>query len=490
MIPDYDYWQKKCNELTLDGRALIGGKRRENGESCPVISPIDQQAIAQLTLSDPEMVDEAVARARASFERGDWSGKSPAERKWVLWRYADLLESHREELALLDSLETGKPIQYTYAHDMEGAIRCIRYYAEAVDKVYGEVAPTTKNALALVTREAIGVVGAILPWNFPQLMLAWKLGPALAAGNSVVVKPSEKSSLSTLRAVELAIEAGIPADALAVLPGLGADVGEPLGLHEDIDCIAFTGSTGTAKRLLGYAGQSNMKRIYAETGGKSANLIFADAYDLDQAARAAAAGIFYNQGQVCIAASRLLVQESIAEDFIAKVIAAAGDFQLGDPLDPACTMGTLVDAEHKAKVEGMIARAIEEGSECLLDGRGESLNQIGPTIFRTQPGDSIACEEVFGPVLSVMTFRDEEEALALANSSIYGLGAAVWTSDLNRAHRVASRLKAGSVFVNNYNDGDMTVPWSGFKQSGNGIDKSLHALEKFSQIKTTWLNLG
>ncbi|PPL14693.1 aldehyde dehydrogenase PuuC, partial [Oceanisphaera arctica] len=366
----------------------------------------------------------------------------------------------------------------------------IRWYAEAVDKVYGEIAPTDPSALALISREPIGVVAAIVPWNFPLLLACWKLGPALAAGNSVILKPSEKSPLSAIRLGALAKEAGLPDGVLNVLPGLGHEAGKALALHQDVDCLTFTGSTGVGRLLMEYAGQSNMKRIWLEAGGKSANLVFADCPDLVKAAKASAAGIFYNQGQVCIAGTRLLVEESIKDSFMAELKKAAEAFKPMDPLDPESTMGTLIDADHHGSVCRYITEGLDQGAVLSLDGRSQDGNFMGPTVLeQVNPHMTVAKEEIFGPVLAVTTFTDEEEAVRLANDSKYGLGAGVWTSDLRRAHRLARKLKAGSVFINNYNDGDMTVPFGGVKQSGNGRDKSLHALEKFTELKTTWLAL-
>ncbi len=422
---------------------------------------------------------------------GIWADCSPAEKKSVLHHFADLLEANREELAMLETLDTGKPITHSYKHDLQGVINCVRWYAEGLDKFYGEIPNTDKGALALVRREPIGVVGGILPWNFPLLLLSWKVAPALALGNSIVIKPSEKTSLSTLRFAEIAHEAGIPDGVFSVVPGWGQDVGKTLSLHEDIDSLVFTGSTATAKHLLISAGQSNMKRVSAETGGKSANIVFADCYDLDKAVEGAVHGVFYNQGQVCIAGTRLLVEEKIYDTFVKKLIKESSYYTPSNPLeDSDCTMGCLIDDEHTKSVHQHIENAIAEGAELLLDGRGAGHNQVGPTIFKTTPQHSVACQEVFGPVLSIMTFKTEEEAIAIANDSIYGLGAAVWTSELNKAHRMASALQAGSVFVNNYNHGDMTVPWGGYKQSGNGSDKSFHALDKFSELKMTWIDLN
>ncbi|WP_344957304.1 aldehyde dehydrogenase PuuC [Zobellella aerophila] len=489
---DKAYWASKADGLKIEHRLFIDGRYQEaDDEGCfPVSNPANEQLLTQISRAREVDVDAAVRAARHRFEQGDWSQASPSARKQVLLRLAELMEQHKEELALLETLDTGKPIRHSLRDDIPGAIRTIRWYAEAVDKVYGEIAPTGNEALALITREPIGVVAAIVPWNFPLLLACWKLGPALAAGNSVVLKPSEKSSLTAIRLGALAQEAGLPDGALNILSGFGHEAGKALALHGDVDCLTFTGSTGVGRLLLEYAGRSNMKRVWLEAGGKSANIIFADCPDLAKAARASAAGIFYNQGQVCIAGTRLLIEHSIKDAFLSELKKAAADFKPMDPLDPESTMGTLIDSDHHGSVCRYISEGLEEGALLALDGRDQTGNFMGPTVLEgVRPNMAVSREEIFGPVLAVTTFTTEQEALTLANDCKYGLGAGVWTRDLNRAHRMARRLKAGSVFINNYNDGDMTVPFGGVKQSGNGRDKSLHALEKFTELKTTWLAL-
>ncbi|MDP5292492.1 aldehyde dehydrogenase PuuC [Oceanimonas sp. CHS3-5] len=486
------HWQDEAEKLQPESRLFIEGEYREAvaGERFAVINPATNASLTEVSRAKDADVNMAVIAARASFEAGVWSQKAPAERKAVLLKLAALMEQHREELALLETLDTGKPIRHSLRDDIPGAVRCMRWYAEAVDKIYGEIAPTGPDALALVSREPIGVVAAIVPWNFPLLLACWKLGPALAAGNSVILKPSEKSPLSAIRLAALAKEAGLPDGVLNVLPGFGHEAGKALALHEDVDCLTFTGSTGVGRLLMEYAGRSNMKRVWLEAGGKSANIVFADCPDLARAARASASGIFYNQGQVCIAGTRLLVESSIKDAFMAELKKAAEHFKPKDPLDPSSTMGTLIDSDHHGSVCRYIAEGLEEGAVLGLDGRDQAGNFVGPTVLeQVNPHMTVAREEIFGPVLAVTTFEQEEEALQLANDSQYGLGAGLWTSDLRRAHRLARRLKAGSVFINNYNDGDMTVPFGGVKQSGNGRDKSLHAFDKFTELKTTWLAL-
>ena len=486
------YWQQKARELTIETRLFINGEYSAAADNSvfATIDPAAHQTLAEVARGKKADVDRAVQAARGVFDRGDWSQASPAQRKAVLTKFADLMDAHREELALLETLDTGKPIRHSLRDDIPGAARAIRWYAEAIDKVYGEVAPTGGNELAMIVREPIGVIAAVVPWNFPLLLACWKLGPALASGNSVVLKPSEKSPLTALRLAGLAKQAGLPDGVFNVVSGFGHEAGQALAQHHDVEVITFTGSTRTGKQLLKDAGDSNMKRVWLEAGGKSANIVFADCPDLQKAVNATAGGIFYNQGQVCIAGTRLLLEESIAGRFLDLLKEQAKGWQPGNPLDPNTTMGMLIDNSHADSVHSFI-RAGEAHSTLLLDGRKNPWPAaVGPTIFvDVDPASALSQEEIFGPVLVVTRFKTEEQALALANDSRYGLGAAVWTRDLSRAHRVSRRLKAGSVFVNNYNDGDMTVPFGGYKQSGNGRDKSLHALEKFTELKTIWIAL-
>ncbi|MDC7827999.1 MULTISPECIES: aldehyde dehydrogenase [Pseudomonas] len=489
-------WERRAQALTVESRAFIDGRYQDalGGATFDDLSPVDGRHLARVASCMAEDAEVAVQAARASFARGDWAHQAPVQRKRVLIAFAELLLAHAEELALLETLDMGKPIGDALGIDVPAAANAIRWSAEAIDKVYDEVAPTPRDQLGLVTREPVGVVAAIVPWNFPLMMACWKLGPALATGNSVILKPSEKSPLTAIRIAGLALEAGIPAGVFNVLPGYGHTVGQALALHADVDTLVFTGSTRIAKQLLVYAGESNMKRVWLEAGGKSPNIVFADAPDLVAAAEAAAAAIAFNQGEVCVAGSRLLVERSIKERFLALVAEALQAWAPGHALDPSTRVGALVDEGHLRTVLGFIEAGRAEGAR-LVSGGARALTETGgsyvtPTIFEgVDNAMRIAREEIFGPVLAVIEFEDEEEAVRIANDTPYGLAAAVWTRDISRAHRVARALRAGSVWVNQYDGGDMTAPFGGFKQSGNGRDKSLHAFDKYTELKATWIKL-
>ncbi|MCL7941046.1 aldehyde dehydrogenase [Halomonas sp. ATCH28] len=487
-------WQALAAGLTLESRAFIDDAFVEaaSGETFETTNPATGELLARVASCDGPDAELAVGHARAAFDRGDWSRLAPGRRKKVLLRLADLMEANKYELALLDTLDMGKPVNSSLG-DMAGAIGCIRYQAECIDKLYGEVAPTGEETLALVLREPLGVVASIVPWNFPLMMTAWKIAPALAAGNSVILKPSEKSPLSALRLAQLAREAGLPRGVFQVLPGFGHTVGKALALSMQVDCLAFTGSTGVGKQLMQYAGQSNLKRLYLECGGKSPNLVFADCKDLDRVACHAAEAIFHNQGEVCIAGSRLLVENAIRETFVEKVLAAAEAMQPGDPLDPESFMGAIVDDAQYRRILDYVRQGVEEGAR--LRCGGEALEGKGlfipPTVFDgVTPAMAIGREEVFGPVLAVFGFDSEEEAIAMANDSDFGLAAGLWSQDIDRIMRVTRRLASGQVFVNNWAGGDQTMPFGGVKQSGNGRDKSHHSLEEYSDLKSVWMSLS
>ncbi len=486
-------WIDRAAAIRFRDKAFIDGKfvAARSGRTFASINPATGETLAEVASCGEEDVDRAVASARRAFLSGSWSRAAPAHRKEVLLRLAQLLRENLQELALLESLDMGKLVADAATVDVPGSAGIFQWYAEAIDKLYDEVAPTGSGDLVLVRREPLGVIGAVVPWNFPLDMATWKCAPALAAGNSVVLKPAEQSPFSALRLAELAMEAGLPAGVLNVVPGLGETAGQALGRHMDVDCLAFTGSTAVGKMFLQYSGQSNMKQVWLETGGKSPNLVFADCGNLDAAADMAAFGIFFNQGEVCSANSRLLVQRSVKEAMVEKLAKRAAATQPGDPLDPASKMGALVDARHAANVMRFVeagkktARLVTGGEQVSVNGRGSF---VQPTIFdNVSPQDTIAREEIFGPVLSVIAFDDEEEAIRIANDSVYGLAASLWTDSLSRAHRISERLHAGTVSVNTVDALSPMTPFGGFKQSGFGRDLSLHALDKYTALKTTWI---
>ncbi len=488
-------WRLEASRLNFRSKAFIGGEfaSAASGRTFACTSPINGAVLSQVAECDAEDIDRAVKAARRAFEAGVWSNQSPKSRKRVLLKFAELIQQNANELALLETLDMGKPIANARNGDLRAVAECVRWYAEAIDKLYDEIAPSPRKALALIEREPIGVVGAVVPWNFPLLMAAWKFAPALAAGNSIVLKPAEQSPLSALRVAELAADAGIPPGVFNVVPGFGETAGQALGRHMDVDALAFTGSTEVGKFFLKYSAESNMKSVSLECGGKTPNIVFADTPDLDAAAQGAADGIFYNSGQVCDAASRLLVEDKIHDRFLSKVADLAQQYRPGDPLDEKTRMGAMVDLTQTNRVLNFIERGREEGATLVTGGKQVRQETGGcyiePTIFdRVENRMTIAREEIFGPVLSTLTFRTPEEAVAIANDSKYGLEANLWTNDLTKAHRIARALRAGTVTINTRDGGGIEVPFGGCKQSGFGRDKSLHAIEKYTQLKTTYIS--
>jgi len=482
--------------LELPCLAVIDGAQVEavTGATFRNVSPRDGQVLNLVTACQAEDVALAVFSARTAFEDGRWRDQGPRQKKQVLFRLAELMERDAEALALLESLDVGKPISDARNVDVPLAINTCRWYAEALDKVYGEVGLSPADRLSYAVHEPLGVIGAIVPWNFPLHMAMWKVAPALAMGNSVVLKPAEQSPLTALKLGELALEAGLPPGVLNVVPGLGGVAGEALALSMDVDMIAFTGSGPVGRKLMEYSARSNLKRVSLELGGKSPQIVFADCPDLDAAAQAAAWGVFYNQGEVCTAASRLLVEASIKDAFLEKVVAVAKSMVVGDPLDPATQFGAMVSERQMNTALDYIATAESQGARRALGGqrvRRESGGfYVEPTIFdRVEADHTLAREEVFGPVLGVMSFKDEDEALLLANDTVYGLAAGLWTSDIGRALRGARRLKAGLVWINGWDACDITMPFGGFKQSGFGRDRSLHALHKYADLKSVSVTL-
>jgi 4-(gamma-glutamylamino)butanal dehydrogenase len=478
--------------------AFIDGAFREalDGRRFVTENPATGQPIAEVARCGPADVDAAVAAARRAADDGRWSRVSPGDRKRILVRWADLIEAHARELGLMETLDSGKPVADTIAGDMPETANCIRWHAEAADKTYGQVAPSPEGTFATITREPVGVVAAVIPWNYPAQMAAWKLGPALATGNTVVIKPASTTALSLLRIAELGAEAGIPDGVLNVVPGPGDVVGEALGRHPDVDCLAFTGSTEVGRRFLHYSADSNLKRVLLELGGKSPQLVFPDVADLASVAANVALAIFWNMGENCSAGSRLIVHRSLKDRLLEAVTAELAAWPVGDPLDPATRIGALISRGHMETVLGYVETGRREGAR-LVSGGERILEETGgyfvpPTIFDNVRNDmTIAREEIFGPVLSVIEFDTEAEAVLLANDTPYGLAASLYTQDLDIAHRVARDLKAGVVGVNAYAEGDMTTPFGGYKLSGfGGHDKSLHAHDQYTETKTIWVQVA
>ena len=486
-------WVSLAADLDIEARAFINGRYRDalSGETRPTVSPGDGRKLADVANCGAQDADHAVGVARAAFESGVWADMAPTDRKMVLVRWAELIEDHADEIALLESLDVGKPIADTTGVDVPSAVRTIRWSGEAIDKVYDEIPPTPADTLALVQRLPLGVVAAITPWNFPLSTTAWKLAPSLATGNSVILKPASNTPLSALRIAGLASEAGLPDGVLQVLPGPGGSLGKHLALHEDIDGLTFTGSTEIGKQLMQYSGQSNLKRTFLELGGKSPNIVFADA-NLEKAAALAAVAVFWNGGQTCTAGTRLIVENSIRERFVEMVVAKSKGWMPGNPLDPKTTMGPMIDAAQLETVADYVGVGKAEGAS-LVFGGSQVMHDSGgcyhePTVFDGVSNDMrIAREEIFGPVMSVLGFDTADQAVAIANDSIYGLAGAVWSNDINTAHKVAKAVRVGTMGINNYFGGDITVPFGGFKQSGNGRDKSMHAFDDYTELKTTWI---
>lgn len=485
-------WKAKAAALKFRNQCFIDGVFCDavSGQWFESINPATGEVLTTVARGTGEDIDRAVTAARRAFDDKRWSGKTPSERKEVLLRLADLIRENIPELALLETLDMGKLIKDSSTIDAPGSAHFFQWHAEAIDKLYDEVAPTGGRDLALIRRVPLGVIGAVVPWNFPLDMATWKLAPALATGNSVVLKPAEQSPLSALFLAELASQAGLPDGVLNVVPGYGEDAGQALGRHDDVDCLVFTGSTAVGKLFQRYAGESNMKQVWLETGGKSPNLIFPDA-DLDAAAEMAAFGIFFNQGEVCSANSRLLVHVSIKDEMVERMKALAEAITPGDPLDPASTLGSMVDRAHTDNVMRLVqsgkqsSRLVAGGERVMLNGSDAF---VTPTIFDDVESDhQIARDEVFGPVLAVQSFSSDEEAIAIANDTVYGLAASVWTRDLSRALSVSDALNAGTVSVNTVDALSAMTPFGGMKQSGFGRDLSLHAFDKYSALKTTWI---
>ncbi|GHB01407.1 aldehyde dehydrogenase [Modicisalibacter luteus] len=494
-----DSISQHVKSLEYRNLAFINGRfvPAQSGATFETSNPATGEVITQIAACDAEDVDLAVQAARQAFEAGVWSALAPAERKAIMVRFAELIDEHCMELAVLEALEAGKPISECFNVDIPDTANTIRWHAEAADKLYDAIAPTGKKELATITREPIGVVGAVLPWNFPAMMAGWKLGPALATGNSVILKPAELTSLSTLRLAELAHEAGIPSGVFNVVPGLGHTAGQAIGMHSDIDLVAFTGSTEIGRRFLEYSARSNLKRIVLECGGKNPQIVMPSVSDLKNVASHVLAAAFWNMGENCSAGSRLIVHRSIKDDLLSELLKQLeSDWVTGDPLDPDVQLGALIEKAHMEKVVSHIEQAKSEGLKLVAGGeriRSESGGYfVTPTIFDDVPRDaSIAKEEIFGPVLAVIPFDTEEEAISIANDTCYGLAASLWSDDLNTAHRMAAAIHAGTVSVNCFSEGDATTPFGGYKQSGfGGRDKSVYAHDQYCELKTTWIQLS
>lgn len=483
--------------LSFQTKAFIGGRTLSalSGKTFSTENPATGQPLADIAECDEKDVAIAVQCARKAFEDGSWSRMSPADRKRILFKFADLIEKHEAELAVTESLEAGKPIADCVTIDIPETVGCIRWHAEAADKIYDQISQTGPDNIGMIVREPIGVVGAVIPWNFPALMMAWKIGPALATGNSVIVKPAELTSLSALRIAELSAQAGIPDGVFNVVPGFGETAGRAIGRHMDIDAVTFTGSTEVGRMFLQYAAESNLKRIVLECGGKSPQVVMGDVADLDAVASNAVNCIFWNMGENCTAGSRLIVHKSIKDKLLEKIIALTAEWKVGNPLDPATKIGSMIEKPHMEKVLSYIEAGKAEGAKLILGGNRVLAKTGGyfvePTIFDNVTNDmKIAREEIFGPVLAAIIFEDEAEAVALANDTPYGLAASVYTDNVNAAHRLSRALRAGTVSVNCYSEGDITTPFGGYKESGfGGRDNGIHAHEQYTEIKTIWMQL-
>ncbi|QSV16211.1 aldehyde dehydrogenase [Photobacterium ganghwense] len=479
----------ECGELFAG--CLVSGLSGERA-TIATLSPYDGKTIGKIEAGNEQVVNAAATAARTSFESGEWSALPLGERKAILQRWVALMTEHSEELAALDCVDAGKPISECLNTDIPETIHTFAWYTEAIDKVFGRIAPTDSDTLGLIVKEPIGVVGAVLPWNFPAQMFAWKVAPALAAGNAVIVKPAEQTSLSAYRMVQLAHEAGVPKGTLSLVTGLGEAVGQPLGLHPDVDVVSFTGSTEVGRLFLQYSAQSNLKEIVLECGGKSPQIIFPDVYSLDEIVGDVLNAAFWNMSENCSCGSRLLVHTSIKDALVEKLKAGLDNWKLGDPQDPQVSIGPMIEPAHFEKVRGYLARTKAEGATLVHGGGTPDIGAglfVEPTIFdNVTPEMALFQEEVFGPILAVTTFDSEEEAVRLANDGQYGLAASLYTADIRRAHRVSRQLKAGTVSVNCFSEGSIATPFGGYKQSGfGGRDNGLEAFDQYLQTKTIWL---
>ncbi len=480
--------------LTFPSNAFINGAFRPamSGKTFKTLNPATGKALAEVAACEAADVDYAVEKAKEAFDDGRWRLRAPGERKTVLLKLAKLIERNRHELAVLESLDSGKPVSECQTVDIPDTVHTIRWHAELIDKIYDNMAPVGPDALTMVVREPIGVVGLVLPWNFPLLMLAWKIGPSLAAGCSIVVKPAQETSLTTLRVAELAHEAGIPAGVFNVVTGSGKDAGEPIGMHMDVAMVSFTGSTATGRRFLRYAADSNLKRIVLECGGKNPAVVLADVEDLDLVAEQVVNGAFWNMGENCSATSRLIVHADVKDELMQRIGAYMREWKMGDPLDPENRVGSLVSKAHFAKVQSYLDQVKAEKLVVAFGGETQKAIFVEPTVIDGVGRDSrLFQEEIFGPVLSVTTFHSLSEAVALANDTAYGLTASVYTSSLKNAIRLSRDIRAGVVTVNCFGEGDVTTPFGGYKESGfGGRDKSIWAHDQYTELKTIWIDVS
>jgi len=488
-------WHKKASEFKSDAKIFIDGKFLDaaSGKTFDNISPSQNRVIGQIASGDIEDVNRAVASAKRVFDAGTWRDMNPRDKKAIMLRWAQLLGEHREELAFLEAIDTGRPISDALGVDAPNSTRVIQWYAETIDKTYDEIAPAPRNALAMITREPLGVIGAVVPWNYPMMITSWKLGPAIAMGNSIVVKPAENSSLSALKMAELGVAAGLPEGVFNVVPGLGTEAGQALARHMDVAKIAFTGSGPTGRKMMAYAAESNMKHVSLELGGKSPQVILKDCTDLESAASTIAWAIYYNAGQTCNAGSRIIVEKEIKEELFAHLHKFLESFVVGNQFDPATQMAGLVSQVQRDRVNTYLDLIGQDGEEIIFGGEKTSGDDllIKPTLIdNVKPDSRLAQEEIFGPVLVAIDAKDEDDALRLANATEYGLAASVWTNNIAKAHKFARKLRAGTVWVNTFDMLDVITPFGGFGASGGGRDKSLHAIDAYSALKTTWVDLN
>jgi acyl-CoA reductase-like NAD-dependent aldehyde dehydrogenase len=488
-------WQERALELKPQSQLFIDGKFVDaaSGKTFENFSPSDGHLICNVASGDIEDINRAVASAKKAYDSGIWREMNPRDKKAIMLRWAQLLGEHKEELALLEAIDTGRPISDALSVDAPNSTRVIQWYAETIDKTYDEIAPAPRNALAMVTREPLGVIGAVVPWNYPMMITSWKLGPAIAMGNSIVVKPAENSSLSALKMAELAVAAGLPHGVFNVVPGLGSEAGQALARHMDVAKIAFTGSGPTGRKMMQYAAESNMKQVSLELGGKSPQVVLNDCVDLEAAASTIAWAIYYNAGQTCNAGSRIIVEKGVKEELFAHLHKFLESFVVGNQFDPATQMAGLVSELQRDRVNAYLDLIGQDGEKLIFGGEKTTGSDllIKPTLIdNVKPDSRLAQEEIFGPVLVAIDAKDEEDALRLANGTEYGLAASVWTNNVARAHKFARKLRAGTVWVNTFDMLDVITPFGGFGASGSGRDKSLHALDAYSALKTTWVDLN